>query len=93
VNSGSPERARDLIRAGAKRAIENVASAKPFVFEPPIALELDFMWTQNADFAELIPGVERIGGRSVRYVHDDFRVVFRTFIAAMRLGATANAPV
>ncbi len=93
VNSVSPERARDLIRDGAKRAIENVASAKPFVFEPPIALELDFMWTQNADFAELIPGVERIGGRSVRYVHDDFRVVFRTFIAAMRLGATANAPV
>jgi D-amino peptidase len=82
-----------LIRDGAKRAIENVASAKPFAFEPPIALELDFMWTQNADFAALIPGVERTRGRSVRYVHDDFRVVFRTFVAAMRLGASANAPV
>jgi hypothetical protein len=29
----------------------------------------------------------------VRFVHDDFRVVFKTFIAAMRLGAAANAPV
>jgi hypothetical protein len=29
----------------------------------------------------------------VRYVHDDFRVVFRTFVAAMRLGGAANAPV
>jgi hypothetical protein len=26
-------------------------------------------------------------------VHDDFRVVFRTFVAAMRLGGAANAPV
>jgi D-amino peptidase len=51
------------------------------------------MRVENADFAELIPGIDRIGGRTVRFVHDDFRVVFKTFIAAMRLGAAANAPV
>ena len=43
------------------------------------------------DFAELIPGVERTAGRSVRYTHDDYPTVFRTFLAAMRLGAAANA--
>jgi D-aminopeptidase len=62
-------------------------------FEPPIALELDFAGTQNADFAELIPGFERTGGRSVRFVHDDYAVVFKAFVAAFRLGAAANAPV
>jgi D-amino peptidase len=93
VNSLSPHAARDVIRSAAREAIANVAFAKPFVFEPPIALEIDFVGTQNADFAELIPNVERIGGRTVRYVHDDFRVVFRLLMAAMRLGAAANAPV
>jgi D-amino peptidase len=43
VNSVSPERARGLIRAGAIAAIRTVAAAKPFVFEPPIALEIDFV--------------------------------------------------
>lgn len=93
VDSLSPAEARRRIRAGATSAIEDLARAKPFVFEPPIALELDFVKVEQADFAELIPGIDRIGGRTVRYVHDDYRVVFRTFMAAMRLGAAANAPV
>ncbi len=93
TNSVSPERARQLIHAGAKTAIERLADARPYVFEPPIALELDFVSTQNADFAELIPGFERTGGRSVRFVHDDYRTIFRAYVAAFRLGAAANAPV
>jgi D-amino peptidase len=93
VNSVSPEAARDLIEAGAREAIANVGLARPYVFETPVVLELDFVGTQNADFAELIPGVVRTGGRTVRYEHDDFRIVFRTFVAAMRLGGAANVPV
>ena len=69
-----------------------LASARPYTFEPPVTLEIDFVWTHNADFAELIPGFERIGGRTVRFVHDDFRVVFRAYVAAFRLGAAANLP-
>jgi len=93
VNSLSPAEARKRIRAGAQRAIERLGEMKPFRFESPISLELDFAGTQNADFAELIPGFERIGGRSVRFVHDDYAVVFKAFVAAFRLGAAANAPV
>jgi len=93
VDSLSPPEARARIRAGARDALVNVAAAKPYVFKSPIGLELDFVRVEQADFAELIPGIERIGGRTVRYAHDDYRVVFRTFIAAMRLGGAANAPV
>jgi len=93
VNSLSPAEARKRIRAGAQRAIERLGEMKPFRFESPVSLELDFAGTQNADFAELIPGFERIGGRSVRFVHDDYAVVFKAFVAAFRLGAAANAPV
>ena len=93
TNSLSPERARGLIRDGARDAIAHLADARPYLIEPPIALELDFVSTQNADFAELIPGFERIGGRTVRFVHDDYRTVFRAYVAAFRLGAAANADV
>lgn len=92
VNSLSPERARALIRAGAKEAIGRVAEAKPFVFTPPITMELDFVATHSADFVEMMPGMERIGGRMVRFVHDDYRVIFRAFVCAYRLGAAANQP-
>jgi D-amino peptidase len=93
VNSLSPGLAQQRIREGARNAIEHIARAKPFIFEPPLALEIDFAGTQNADFAELIPGFDRIGGRTTRFVHDDYRVVFRAFMAAMRLGGSANTPV
>ena len=93
VDSLSPEDVRARIRSGARAAIERIADAKPFTLRPPIALEIDFVKVEQADFAELIPGIDRIGGRTIRYVHDDYRIVFRTFIAAMRLGGAANAPV
>ncbi len=93
TNSVSPERARELIHVGAREAFSRRAEAQPYVFAPPIVLELDFVSTQNADFAELIPGFERIGGRTVRYTHDDYRTIFRAFVAAFRLGAAANAHV
>ncbi|MBV9439462.1 MAG: M55 family metallopeptidase [Candidatus Eremiobacteraeota bacterium] len=93
ANSLSPARARALIRDAAREAIGRIGEAKPFTFEPPIALELDFVQTHNADFAELIPSFERVGARTVRFVHKDYRVVFRAFLAAMRLGAAANAAV
>lgn len=93
ANSLSPGRARELIRAGAKAAIERLGEARPFTFEPPIALELDFNWTHNADYADMIPGFERIGPRGVRFVHDDYRVIFKAYIAAFRLGAAANEHV
>jgi D-amino peptidase len=90
TNSLSPARARKLIHAGAKDAIIRLAQAKPFTFEPPVTLELDFVWTHNADYVELMPGFERTGPRSVRFVHDDYRVVFKAYIAAFRLGGAAN---
>ena len=93
TNSISPPAARERIRTGAKRALERLGEARPFRFDPPVTLEIDVTGTQNADFIELIPGFERIGGRTVRFVHDDFRVVFRAFHAAFILGGAANAPV
>ena len=95
MHARSPVMRTTGIPARPRTAAFSIASlhARPFTFEPPIALELDFNWTHNADYADMIPGFERIGPRSVRFVHDDYRVVFKAYIAAFRLAAVANEPV
>jgi len=68
------ELACDRIRAGATAALRR--SHVPFVFDLPVALEVDFIVSQMADMAELVPGSTRTGGRTVSYAGDDYREVY-----------------
>ena len=90
VDTMSPLAAQAAIREGAAHAMRNADAAKPFVFEPPITLEVDLTRVEQADLAELIPGFERTGDRSVRFVHNDYPTVFRAFVATFRMGALAE---
>jgi D-amino peptidase len=90
VDSISPEVARAAIRQGARDAIARLKEARPFTFTAPFTLEIDFVLSEQADFVDLIPGFERTGGRTVRFVHDDYASLFRAFVAAFRLGSAAN---
>lgn len=91
TNSVTPKAAQQLLREGAAEAIRNAGGAKPFTFEPPITMELDFTRVEQADFVELMPGFQRIGGRTVSFKHDDYNMVFRAFVAAFRLAGAASA--
>jgi D-amino peptidase len=90
VDSISPQAAQDAIRAGAAQAVRNAQNAKPFVFDPPIAMEIDLARVEQADLVELIPGFDRTGSRAVRFVHDDYPTVFKAFVAAFRMGSLAE---
>ena len=92
VNSISPQAAQEAIRKGAAEAVRNAGNAQPFVFEPPITMEIDLTRVEQADVIEMIPGFERTGPRRVRLVHDDYAVIFKAFVAAFRMGALADAP-
>lgn len=92
ANSLTPQAAYDAIQAGAREAMAGVAKAKPFTFQPPIELVIETAGVQHADFIELLPRFERTGGRTVRFVSDDYETAFRAFIVAMRLGGAANLP-
>lgn len=48
---------------------------------PPYQLDLTFVGTYEADLVDLIPGLERVDGRTVRFIHDDFMTVYRTIQA------------
>jgi D-amino peptidase len=87
--SMTPEAARAVIREGARAAVESASTARPFRFEPPIELAVDVVKTEQADLVATIPGFQRTGGRSVRFVHDDFPTIFKAFVATWRLGGQA----
>ena len=83
ARSLAPSVACQRIRAGAKAALQR---AHPlFSFSAPMRLEVDFVVSQMADMAELVPGSTRSNGRTVCYVGEDYREVFRVWRAMYNL--------
>jgi D-amino peptidase len=89
ANSLTPGASQRAIRRGAEDAVRNAAQSKPFRFDPPLSLDVQLVTAAQAHLVATIPGFERTGSRSVRFVHDDYAVVFKAFVATWRLGAQA----
>jgi len=89
ANSMMPGAAQHAIRVAAQEAVRNAASAETFRVESPITLDVQLATAAQAHLVATIPGFERTGARSVRFVHEAFPVVFKAFVATWRLGAQA----
>jgi D-amino peptidase len=89
VESMTPLRAQRAIRRVAEEAVRKRSKARPYRFDKPVTLDVQLVSAAQAHLVAMIPGFERTGPRSVRFVHDDFPVVFRAFVATWRLGAQA----
>jgi D-amino peptidase len=87
ADSLAPAAAQRMIREEARTAIARAKRATPFVLKPPIEMEIDVAKTEQADYVEMIPGFERVGPRSVRFVDGEIRTIFKAFVATFRLGA------
>lgn len=85
AKSLSPAEARRRIRAGAERALARPHA--PFTFSTPVTIETEYSLSVHADMAELVPGSERTGGRTVRFRHDDYRQAFRAWRAMYNLAS------
>jgi D-amino peptidase len=85
ARSVSPAAACRLIREGTIAALGRPHT--PFRLPAPIRLEVDFALTQMADMAELAPGSVRTAGRTVEFVHQDYREVFRAWRALYNLAS------
>ena len=82
----SPERARQAIRAGVADALRRAHPV--FLFASPVTIETDYARSVHADMAELLPGSERTGARTVRYTHDDYLAAFSAWRAMYNLAAS-----
>jgi len=83
-----PEVACERIREAARKAVAEPV-ARPYRLPPPYRFEIDLATTVMADRAELIPGVERAGGRTVAYTCNDVLTAYRAYQAMMFLARTA----
>lgn len=67
AESVHPRVAARLIKEGARRALGRLGEIEPGPKSDELTMEIDFLRTDMADAAGLVPGVERVGPRTVRY--------------------------
>lgn len=85
ANSLVPSEAQKKIRENARIAVDIRGEIEPFLLLGPYRFQVDFLYSYQAEAAELVPGVERLGPRSVVYTQDDFIEGFRLFRALLSL--------
>ena len=64
-----PSKAREEIYTAVTRALTQ-SQARTFVLSEPVTMEIDFKESNMAETAALVPGVERLSSRSIRYTGD-----------------------
>lgn len=82
-----PTVARDLVRAGAARAVRRALAGEmqPLVLNRPYVVEVTYQNAAQADYAAIVPGAERVGETGVRFASDDPVLAYRGFLAGVRL--------
>lgn len=92
--SSHPSLARDLIRAGAERAVRRAAAGefRSLIVGPPVTIEVEYRNAGEADHAAVVPGAERFGDRGVRFSAPDAPTAYRGFLAGIRLAALVDLP-
>lgn len=79
VNSLTPKKACDLIRAGTKRALGMVDEIKPYIVKRPILMQVEFERPLMAQFVSKIPMIRRVDGKTVSFRSKDMPEAFRVF--------------
>jgi D-amino peptidase len=86
----SPAQTSKLIEEVAKRAVINLKSGKapkPFKVSAPIKMTIEFVQSEMADKAALMPGAQRAMDRRVEFTADNMITIyqaFRTMLSAAR---------
>ena len=84
ARSVAPVVARERIREAMTQALSQ--RRQPWRVAAPVKLSVDFMKTEQADMAALLPGAERTEARTVEFTHDDYLTVFRAWRVLITLG-------
>ena len=87
ADSLSPREAHAAIRSGMVRAIDRLGEMRRYEVATPIRGEIDFRLPNMADYAAVVPGVDRIGSRSVAFEAADGDRFYRLFVSLQRLAA------
>jgi D-amino peptidase len=81
----NPLEARERIRSGVKAALIRKDNRTPVRLPTPITLEIEVGELSWADKISIVPGIERAGGRVVRYSASDMPTIYRVARVIMML--------
>lgn len=80
-----PSKVYSELKAKAKEAALNCSSFQPIQIKTPISLEIDFITSQKAESACVLPEAERVGPRTVRINAPDMITAYRRFLVLLRI--------
>lgn len=91
-SSLTPQKAHAMIRERAQQAVEAVRGGKirPYRAPTPVTFEIDFKRTSPAHMADLFPGVQRRGPRTVAITDDDYVRGFKAFWGMLIVGMAVS---
>ena len=89
TESLSPKRAREAIHEHLRSALGRVGEMAPYRLGRPLRWEIDLRLPIMADYAAVLPNVERIGPRTIATTADDAVTAYRVFLSAIRLAWVA----
>jgi D-amino peptidase len=90
ARSLTPRKAQELIRKGAKQAIEKMHEIKPYVLKKPVQMEVVFERPLMAQYATQIPLVKRKDVCTVAYKAKDIIEAFQLFDVFTKIASYAK---
>ena len=83
-----PAVARRMIKENASNSLRNLSKMKTFRFETPVEVVVRYTNARMADAVEFMPSAERIDGKSIRFVQDDFIKAFGATRASISIAGS-----
>ena len=75
----APKKARELVRAGAEKALGDLKAVEPYDPGKPCEIKVDFKWTGPAAKLEGRPGIEIVDPRTIVSRGDDWWTAWKQF--------------
>ncbi len=85
-----PVRAQEMIREASARALASPERFRPYVVPAPYTLGIDWASTTMAESCAMIPGVKRLGPRSVEFTSDDYAEIMAVLGILATIGGGAG---
>lgn len=81
-----PEVVRGNYCEAVKRLVERLPMISPLKPEKKTTLEIDLFTTAIGDAVSTVPGLERVSGRTVRYVSEDYGNILKMILTVAMIG-------
>jgi len=91
VKTMTPEKARRLIRKGAKEAISKAEKIRPLIIKKPVMMEVELERPLMAEYCAKIPSVKRKDAKTVSYRASDVVDAFDVFDVMNKVASYAKS--